>query len=101
MEQAGSGTRGKGLCKHEDTAYETLGLVQTFKVASDPWVGAEMGLRFMSMQGPGDARFPFALTGHLVMVGQEYWKTCQLFLSWSIHPCNRVTLFCGDRRQQC
>lgn len=45
-------------------------LVQCFKVASDPWVGAEIGLG--SMHGPGDARFPFAMTGHLVMVGQEY-----------------------------
>lgn len=39
-------------------------------MASDPWVGAEIGLGFMSMQGPGDARFPLPMTGHLVMVGR-------------------------------
>lgn len=50
----------------------------------------------MSMQGPGGARFPFAMTGHL-MVGEEYLS--QLLLSMSMHPCNRVTLFCGDRRK--
>lgn len=70
--------------------------MQGFKVAWDPWVGTEIGLKFMSMQGPGGARFPFAMTGHL-MVGEEYLS--QLLLSMSMHPCNRVTLFCGDRRK--
>ena len=41
-------------------------------MASDPWVGGERGLGFMSTQSPGDARFPFAMTGHLVMVGREH-----------------------------
>lgn len=68
-------------------------------MASDPWVGAEIGLGFMSMQGPRDARFPFAMTGHLVMVGQEHTETCQLLLSRSMHPCSRVTLLCEDRTQ--
>lgn len=49
---------------------------------------------------PQDARFPFALTGHLVMVGQEYCKTCQLLFRRSMHPCNRVTLFCGEREKK-
>lgn len=55
-------------------------LVQVFKVASDPWVRAEIGLRFMSMQGPRDARFPFTMTGHLVMVGQEILENTSVAL---------------------
>ena len=77
----GQGPEEKDSVNMKTLCLRQLGLVQNFKAASDPWVGAEIGLRFVSMQGPGDARFPFAMTGHLVMVGQEYWKTCQLFLS--------------------
>lgn len=47
--------------------------LQVFKVASDPWVGTESEPEFMSMQGHREARVSsFAMTGHLVMVGQEH-----------------------------
>lgn len=53
----------------------------------------------MSTQGYRDNRFPFVLTGHLVMAGQGLWTPRQLLLSMSMHACNRATLFCGERRK--
>lgn len=53
----------------------------------------------MSTQGYRDNRFPFVLTGHLVMAGRGLWTPRQLLLSMSTHACNRVTLFCEERRK--
>lgn len=54
MEKDGPRTRGQGLCKHEDILLTRhLASRRVLKVASDPWVGTEIGLGFMSMQGPG------------------------------------------------
>lgn len=53
----------------------------------------------MSTQGYRDNRFPFVLTGHLVMAGQGLLTPRQLLLSMSMHVCNRATLFCKERRK--
>ena len=60
-----------------------------------------MGLGIMSMHSPKDARFPFSMTGHLVTLRRGSSKICQLLLSSSMHPCNRVTLFCGNKSNIC
>lgn len=68
-------TRVQGHCKHSrHSAYETLGLVQVFEVASEPLMKSETGYRLMSMPSSGDAMISSVTTGHLVMVGQGYVK---------------------------
>lgn len=93
MEKDGPQTRGRGLCKHEDIVLTRYLVLRRGLKWHQTQGRAERGLGVMSMQGPRDTRFPFAMTGHLVMVEQKYLKTRQLLLSSSMHPCNRVTLF--------
>lgn len=66
-------TRVQGHCKHSrHSAYETLGLVQVFDVASEPLMKSETGCGLVSMPSSGDAAVSSVMTGHLVMVGQGH-----------------------------
>lgn len=69
-----------------------------FKVASDMWAGAKLGLRLMSTQGPRDARF------HLLWLVTWWWWTRNTWkpvsCSWACQCIPAIESHCSVKEEE-